>query len=87
MPRRSFRSNSYKRKAKKTQSGTRLQRERKRSGKMRCSCGRPLNSAPRTTSSKASKKTNRPFGGSLCPVCTRKKLLDLARKESRNESR
>jgi large subunit ribosomal protein L34e len=86
MPRRSLRSSGYKRKAKKTQSGIAIHRQRKRAGKMKCACGRPLNSAPRTTSSKASKKTNRPFGGSLCPVCTKKKLLDLARIESRNEA-
>ena len=81
MPRRSKRSGSYKSRSVRTQSGVKSQRRRKRPGKALCVCGRPLNSAPNRSkaSSKTSRRSNRPFGGSLCPVCARKKSLELAR--------
>lgn len=86
MPSRKHRTGSYKRKAKKTQTGVHVQRKRKRDGKARCGCGRPLNSVKRSdrSTSKSSKISNRPYGGTLCPVCARERALELARKGSRS---
>jgi len=59
--------------------------KRKKPGKARCECGRLLSSVPHRKSygSRSSRKSNRPFGGSLCPVCARRKMLELARGEAR----
>ena len=58
----------------------------KRGSVARCaSCGRPLGGIPRLRASelqslpKSSRMPSRPFGGYLCPACTRQAIKESAR--------
>jgi large subunit ribosomal protein L34e len=87
MPALRFRSRSYKRTFKRTPGGvTVLRYKKKKPSKHICAeCGQVLHGVPRGRSyeirklSKSKKRPNRPFGGYLCPKCTRKHFKSEAR--------
>ena len=80
MPRRGLRTRSYKKVARRTEKGVHIHTRRKGPGKARCRCGRPLSGVSlKGKGSKSSRTTSRPFGGSLCPVCTRREIAASAR--------
>ncbi|MCC7553452.1 MAG: 50S ribosomal protein L34e [Methanobacteriaceae archaeon] len=88
MPESRYRSRSYKRVRKNTPGGENVLRyKKKKPSKHVCAeCGCSLNAVPRGRPyeikklSKSQKRPNRPFGGNLCPICTRKHFKNEARK-------
>ncbi len=83
MPRRGYRSSSYKEKKKKTEKGTRVQRSRKEGGKPRCVCGRELSGVSKENNNgpRSSRRSNRPYGGMLCPICAQRRIREEAREQ------
>ncbi|MBM4240109.1 MAG: 50S ribosomal protein L34e [Euryarchaeota archaeon] len=89
MPELRYRSRSYKRTFKKTPGGkTVLHYKKKKPSKHVCvHCRKPLHAVARGRPyqikklSKSKKRPNRPYGGYLCPECTRK----VFKKEARSE--
>ena len=88
MPANRFRSRSYKRVNTKTPGGVNVLRyKKKKPSKHVCAeCGAVLHGVPRgrpfevNKLAKSKKRPNRPFGGNLCPECTRKHFKQEARK-------
>lgn len=88
MPELRYRSRSYKRTFKKTPGGrTVLHYKKKKPSKHICAeCNKPLHAVPRGRPyeigklSKSKKRPNRPYGGYLCPECTRRLFKKEARK-------
>lgn len=88
MPELRYRSRSYKRTFKKTPGGrTVLHYKKKKPSKHICAeCHKPLHAVPRGRPyeigklSKSKKRPNRPYGGYLCPECTRRLFKKEARK-------
>ena len=88
MPANRFRSRSYKRVNTKTPGGVNVLRyKKKKPSKHVCAeCGAVLHGVPRgrpfevNKLAKSKKRPNRPFGGNLCPECTRKIFKNGARK-------
>ncbi len=88
MPANRFRSRSYKRINTKTPGGANVLRyKKKKPSKHVCAeCGAVLHGVPRgrpfevNKLAKSKKRPNRPFGGNLCPECTRKHFKQEARK-------
>ncbi|ADC46729.1 ribosomal protein L34e Rpl34e [Methanobrevibacter ruminantium M1] len=88
MPANRFRSRSYKRTNTKTPGGVNVLRyKKKKPSKHVCAeCGAVLHGVPRgrpfevNKLAKSKKRPNRPFGGNLCPECTRKHFKQEARK-------
>ena len=88
MPENRFRSRSYKRIHKNTPGGDNVLRyKKKKPSKHVCAeCGAVLHGVPRgrpfevNKLAKSKKRPNRPFGGNLCPECTRKHFKQEARK-------
>ncbi|MDI6642508.1 MAG: 50S ribosomal protein L34e [Candidatus Hodarchaeaceae archaeon] len=87
MPARRYRTKSYGGRRVHTPGGRVLVHyKEKRSGKPKCaSCGRPLGGVPWVRASRlqslprSSRMPNRPFGGYLCPACTRQVIKEAAR--------
>ena len=83
-----LKSRSYKRKKVRTPGGRLKTRyTRKRPGKAQCGeCGRPLAGVPRVKETEMKKiprtarRPERPFGGVLCSICSRKEMIQKARK-------
>ncbi|MFH1821645.1 MAG: 50S ribosomal protein L34e [Methanobacteriota archaeon] len=87
MPARRQRSRSYKQRQVRTPGG-RMQRiyKEKRKGAAACaSCSKTLGGVPRPAKGnigsipRSSRMPNRPFGGYLCPACSRRVMKEKAR--------
>ncbi len=89
MPQLRYRSRSYRRVFKKTPGGkTVLRYKKKKTSKHVCAeCGKLLHGVPRGRPyeirklAKSKKRPNRPYGGYLCPECTRRVFKSEARSE------
>ena len=82
-----LKSRSYKRKKVRTPGGKlKTAYTRKKPGKAQCGeCGRPLAGVPRVKETamknipKSSRRPERPFGGVLCSICSRKEIRKRAK--------
>ncbi len=82
-----YKSRSYRRKTVRTPGGKlKVQYTRKKPGKAQCGqCGRALAGVPRVKQTKmkkipkSSRRPERPYGGVLCSICTKKEIIKKAR--------
>lgn len=89
MPSGRYKSRRYRRVFKRPPSGkTKLHYVSRKPGNAKCAlCGDVLKGIPRGTAnqmkglSRSKKRSQRPYGGNLCSRCTRKKIIEMVRKE------
>ena len=87
LPARRYRSRTYKPRFVRTPGGrVAIHYKEKKPSSAKCAnCGRPLGGVPRLRSSelralpKASRRPNRPYGGYLCPICSRQLIKNSVR--------
>ncbi|MCS7131446.1 MAG: 50S ribosomal protein L34e [Hadesarchaea archaeon] len=87
MPMPRHRSRTYKKRFVRTPGGrVVIHYKEKKAGPAKCAmCGRQLGGVPRLRSSelrslpKSARAPNRPYGGHLCPTCTRQVIKEAAR--------
>ena len=88
MPRPRYKSRTFRRVAVRTPgSKNKIHYKRRKPSKAKCGkCGSLLKGVPRElpykirTTAKTKKRPQRPFGGNLCSLCTRKELVKRSRK-------